>query len=323
MLYRRIVEQGTLSEPQGVPDPQFALPSTINWMRALAILASNQPLDFSSARSFYASTQRRAFSTHEENTIFEQLLFAVHQVSALEALRSVPRKSDVARIGIVAWYYGIYAAASAMVTAQDGSFQEDHSGTARSWGHQIAEKGLAMHPFELRVSTLVEKETKAEITAYRNGNMSDLKSKPTSVADARGAACAYLSGCAGWYKWKTEEDIRASKEFRDLNVTDFRTKAARELRDQRLSRKAVSFLHEAIRYRGKANYREALFLGYGRSTETLLSNYIDDLAVVLTAFVAMAGAFTSKRLGSQLWSEFIDDLEKQRSFTVSPRALLT
>ena len=82
-------------------------------------------------------------------------------------------------------------------------------------------------------------------------------------------------------------------------------------------------MHEAIRYRGKANYREALFLGYGRSTETLLANYIDDLAVVLTAFVAMAGAFTSKRLGSQLWSEFIEDLEKQRSFTVSPKALWT
>ena len=197
MLYRRIVEQGTLSEPQGVPDPQFALPSTINWMRALAVVAINQPLDFSSARLFYGSTQKRAFSTHEENTIFEQLLFAVHQVSALEALRSVPKKSDVARIGIVAWYYGIYAAASAMVTAQDGSFQDDHSGTARSWDHQIAEKGLAMNPFELRVSTLVEKETKAQIAAYRNGNMSDLKSKPASVADARGAACAYLSGCAG------------------------------------------------------------------------------------------------------------------------------
>jgi hypothetical protein len=321
MLYQRIVEQGTLSEPKGVPDPQFSLPGTINWMRALALLIKNKGLDFGTARTFYASTHKRDFSAHEENTIFEQLLFAIHQVSALEALRCVSRKSDIARVGIITWYYGIYAAASAMVAAQDGSFQDDHGGTARSWDRQIAEKGLALHPFDLRVSTLVEKDIKAEIAAYRNGNMFDLKTAPTTTTDAWGAACAYLSGCAGYYKWKTEEDIRASREFKDLNVSDFRTKAARELRDRRLEKRTVSFLHEAFRYRGKANYREALFLGYGRSTETLLNSYIDDLAAVLTGFVAMAGAFSSKRLGNQLWTDFVGDLEKEKSFTVSPKAL--
>jgi len=34
-LYKRITETGTLSEPNGVPNPIYALPSTINWMRAL------------------------------------------------------------------------------------------------------------------------------------------------------------------------------------------------------------------------------------------------------------------------------------------------
>jgi hypothetical protein len=321
MLYKRIVQQGTLSEPKGVPDPQYALPGTINWMKALAILTRQKGIDFRSACTFYAPIQKRTFSPHEENSIFEQLLFALHQVSAIEALRGVGRKSDVARIGIVAWYYGIYAASTAMVTAQDGSFQDDHSSTAKSWDHQLAAKRLAMPPFDMRISTLVEKEFAVEIAGYRNGNAFDLKSPATTPEDAHGAACAYLSGCAAYYKWKTEEEIRDSKEFKALNVSDFRTKAARDVRDQRLKKRTVSFVHQAFRYRGKANYRESLFLGYGRSTETLLANYIDDLSIVLTGFVAMAGAFTSRRLGTKLWTDFVDDLENERSFTVSPRTV--
>lgn len=113
----------------------------------------------------------------------------------------------------------------------------------------------------------------------------------------------------------------ASREFKALSVANFRTKAARELRDSRLTGKAVSFLHQAIRYRGKANYREALFLGYGDYVETLLSDYLDDLATVLRGFVTMSGAFAYKRLGRSIWNEFTDDLDKHRSFQVSPKSI--
>lgn len=296
MLYKRIVETGTLTEPGGVPDPQFALPSTINWMRALALLITDRGLGFTSARAFYGSTAKRSFSAQEENTILEQLFFALHQLAALEAFRAVPRRADVARMGIVTWYYGIYYAASAMVAAQDGSMQDDHTSTANSWDRNFPERRLAMPPFDLRVSTLIEKSTKAEIAILRAGNTSDLKTESTTPLDAGGACCAYLSGTSNWYRWRTTEDLRLAKEFKGLGVSDFRTKAAQQLRDQRLGRKSVSFLHQAIRYRGKANYREALFLGYGTSTETLLADYVDDLAIVLSGFVSMAGAFAARRL---------------------------
>lgn len=191
MLYKRIVETGTLTEPGGVPDPQFALPSTINWMRALALLVDHHGLDFTTARTFYASSQKRSFSGQEENTILEQLFFALHQLAALEAFRAVPRRADVARMGIVTWYYGIYYAASAMVAAQDGSVQDDHTGTANSWDRNFPERRLAMPPFDLRVSTLIEKQTRAEIAALRAGNTSDLRTVTTTPTDAGGACCAY------------------------------------------------------------------------------------------------------------------------------------
>jgi hypothetical protein len=318
LLYKRIVETGTLSEPGGVPDPQFALPSTVNWMRALALIIADTKLNFTTALQAYTSVQRRSFSSQEENSILEQLFFALHQLSALEAFRSVPRRADVARMGIVTWYYGIYYAASAMIAAQDGSIQDDHASTANSWDRHFAERGLALPPFELRVSTLVEKQTKAEIAQLRAGNRFDLKTVAIRPVDALGACCAYLSGTSNWYRWRVTEDLRQSKEYRALGVGDFRTKAAQQLRDQRLARKSVSFLHQAIRYRGKANYREALFLGYGASTETLLAGYVDDLASVLGGFVSMAGAFASKRLGKTLWTEFIDDVQARRAFSVQP-----
>jgi hypothetical protein len=315
-LYDRIVEEGTLAEPEGVPDPTFALPSTVNWMRALAVLASK--LGRQQCVTFYKSISKRSFNRLEENTVFEQAMFALHQLAALEAIRSSPRKSDVARIGIVTWYYGIYYAASAMTAAQDGSFQDDHASTANVWDKQIAARALAILPFSLRVTSLIEKDAKDQIDKIRAGNSHDLRRPASTDADALGACCAYLSGTSNWYRWRTGEDLKETKAFRELKVENFRTKAARELREDHLSRKTICFLHQASRYRGKANYREALFLGYGSGTEKLLSNYVDDLATVLRAFVLMAGAFIARRVGDGLWGEFAQDVEKNRSFSLSP-----
>ena len=93
------------------------------------------------------------------------------------------------------------------------------------------------------------------------------------------------------------------------------------MRDKALSKKTVCFLHQAIRYRGKANYREALYLAHGLGTDAYLKDFIDDLSSVLRAYVSIAGAFASKRLGSALWADFNADVERYRSFTVSPASV--
>lgn len=322
-LHKRFTTQGTLSEPDGLPEPQFALPATVNWMRALAILVQDHGLTFESASTFYSAVQKRVATVQQENTVFEQLLFAMHQLSALEGLRSTTSKADVARVGIVAWYYGIYSAASAMIAAQDGSIQDDHTGTATTWDRQFAENNKVMEPFSYRLSTLLKKDFDVEVATLRAGNGFLLTEKATDPTQAFGACCSYLSGSADWWKWKAEENLKGSRDFKNLNVSDFRTKAARTLRDARLSGKSTAFLHQAFRYRGKANYREALFLGYGNATETLLDGYADDLAIVLRGFVAMAGAFVAKRIGQSLWAEFLDDLEPNRAFSLSPKSVWT
>jgi hypothetical protein len=317
MLYDRIIKQGTIGEPGGKPKPEFALPSTVNWMRALRILIEDAGIDFPTASTFYADQGKRQMDNLVENTVLEQLLLALHNLSALEQFRSGAKTADYARIGTVAWYYGIANAASAMTAAQAGSFQEDHAGTAKIWDTEIASRGLAMSPFSWRISSLIEKTYKSEIAAYKAGSAGTLLSKPSSPADALGAAGQYLSGSASWYVWRTNEDLKKSREFRALGVDNFRGKKAQALRDERLIGKSVGFLHQASRYRGKANYREALFLAYGTGTETILAEFDDDLAIVLRGFVAMAGAFAKRKLGKTLWSDFVADVDAQRAFTLS------
>jgi hypothetical protein len=318
MLYKRITTQGTINEPNGKPDPQFALPATVNWMHALRLLTEHECINFNTATSFYLKEGKRSMDETVENTVFEQLFLGLHHLSALNQMRQGASAADYARIGVLAWYYGITNAASAMTAAKSGSFQEDHAGTARLWDEQIASRGLAMGPFSWRVSSLVKENYGAEVDAFRNSSKSTLQSKPLTANDAEGAAAGYLSGAAKWYSWKTEEDLKRHHDFKALKVQNFRTKKAQGLRDEWLSRKSIGFVHQAARYRGKANYREALFLAYGSDTETKLSGYIEDMYAVLKAFLAMAGAFSSRKIGKQLWSEFVADVEARRAFTISP-----
>lgn len=318
-LYSRITKTGTISEPKGNPDPLFALPSTINWMCGLALLVGHHGVTALSARAFYSGVQKAKLDGHQENTVLEQLLFALHQCSALNALCGVPNKADVARVGIVAWYYGIYAAGSAMVAAQDGSFQDDHTGTATQWNKQIAERGLVMAPFEKLISTLVKRDADRELLNVLTVEKRPLsKTAPVSLDEAEAAAHAYLSGSVNWWRWKIETSVKGAKDYRELGFTDFRTAAARDLRDKRLAARSIGFLHEAFRYRGKANYRDAIFLGYGTMVPQQLTGYVDDLSSVLTAFVTMAGAFCARRLGRSVWNEFVTELDAKRSFTTSP-----
>jgi hypothetical protein len=137
-LYVRMLAE----KPSDVPDARFALPSTIHWMSALAFLVDDLKLDFQAAKNFYAKIQRRALSEKEVNSTCEQLLFALHQLASMQAILDVKNKADVARIGIVAWYYGVYGAASAMIAAADGSFP-DITRRPRSNGTVISQQKVS------------------------------------------------------------------------------------------------------------------------------------------------------------------------------------
>lgn len=321
-LYARMRKHGTLTDTtKDIPDAVFALPSTLNWMRAKAILVTEQGLNFGSAKTFYNRVQRKELPEPQLNSVCEQLLFSLNQIAALKGLTLAPNKADVARVGIVTWYYGVYGAASAMIAAADGSFPETHAATALQWDRQFVLPKLAMEPFNDRLSSLVTSEIKQELAVPRSRGRYSLTTIPANVEQAWGCHAEYLSGTASWEQWNLEQRVRRSSEFRALGVDNFRTAAARALRDEAFGKKSICFLHEASRYRGKANYRDAIYLAYGKSVPKLAENFIDDLTTVLVAFSAMSASYCAVRMGRGRWNEFINDLEERRAISLSPSEL--
>ena len=142
-----------------------------------------------------------------------------------------------------------------MVTAQDGSFQDDHTKTAGVWSRQIARRDLIMPPFNAYLSTLTKKNADKELKELSTVPQFKLAgaSPPRTPNEAQGACHAYLSGSASWWRKRIENNVRSSSEFRSLGVSNFRTKEAHKLRDKRLTNYSICFLHQAFRYRGKAN----------------------------------------------------------------------
>ncbi|MGC1618689.1 MAG: hypothetical protein WA765_09390, partial [Candidatus Acidiferrum sp.] len=271
-----------------------------------------------SEESFYARVQRQNLSEPAVNTVFEQLLMGLHHLAALHAMVRAGSDRDLARVAVMTWYYGIYCAASAMIAAQDGSLQDDHTATANQWDRQIAASGLMPRPFNLRLTTMVKKDAKVEIAKMRNGSKFDVNSRPISVDDAIGACASYLSGTRDWREWQITEELK-DRELKKLNLSDFRTKQARQLRDNRLGGKTLGFVHQAFRYRGKANYRDALFLTYEAQVGAVLNGFIADTAAVLKAFLTAAGAFCFRRVTSTDWCAFIKDMDEHLNLGVMPK----
>jgi hypothetical protein len=50
-LLNRFTIQGTLADPKGIPDPNYSIPGTLNWMRALAILVKDEGINAASMKN--------------------------------------------------------------------------------------------------------------------------------------------------------------------------------------------------------------------------------------------------------------------------------
>lgn len=190
------------------------------------------------------------------------------------------------------------------------------SGTLTSW-----KKNLAVGPFSLSTDTLVRKDVKKQVSNLQDGKRFDLVNVPTIYDEAWGAACSYLSGTSEYLREKEEGKIRHSGDFKALGVNNFRTKKAQEVRDKKLCGGQVNFLLQALRYRGKANYRDSIYLSYGSNLTQDISQLLKDLFVVGRAFFMMASTYVSRRVDSKVWKCFVGDLETNCRISISPGLL--
>ena len=314
-LYERVKEDDPKVEPL------FAFRGTAYWMRALALLVEDEGFSSVDLAVKYQKVRRKASPTAADTQMFLFSFMAFQNLSALSVMHEVGFPSDLIRNAIISWYYGLYYAASAMVVAADGSIQEEHRGTANTWDRQIVQNHLIPFPFNMRLSTLVRKGCILEMEQLRGRNPSTLQYQPTNCDEAYGACLSSLKGTADFERDRAEERIKTHKNFKQLGVSNFRTKKAQEMRDGYLNRKTVCFLHQASRYRGKANYRDALYLGYGTEYTDTLRSLILDLYTVLHAFLKASSHYCARRVQKGSWSSFVQDLSLNSTLKTSTDVL--
>jgi len=310
-----------LFDAKDQPTPRFAFRGTINWMRAIALLVDT---GFSGPEltKQMSEVQRRSPNSKADTVTLENMLMAYHQhVSLTSFSRGQGDPYDVCRSAIVAWYYSVYFSVSAMVAACSGSSQETHAATAKAWQYDLVRSGVIPDPFGMHLSSLVKKDVDAEAKRYRNELVGDLTVSPTDLDEAKAAAVSYLTGTAGFEKWKVEQRVKETPAFKALGKSNFQTKPARALRDQGLGQAYVNFLIQAFRYRGKANYRDSIFLTYGDDFSSELTQFIQDLHKVSEAFQKMTAHYIDRRLRKHLWSEFLQDVHLNGRLSVSPSYL--
>ena len=78
----------------------------------------------------------------------------------------------------------------------------------------------------------------------------------------------------------------------------------------------MCFLTQAFRYRGKANYRDSVYLSYGADRTAELVQFIADLAFVAERFTRMAAHVVAKRTERGTWPDFVADINANARFAV-------
>ena len=299
------------------PTARFAFQGSVNWIRGLSILVNTEIFLDENLKEHYKNVIRRNINEVADTRVFENILMSLHNISALQKFQALENNHyDVVRSAIVAWYYAIYYASKAMIAATSESDPQTHADTAKVWQNNIIERGFAVEPFSFSIADITTKNIDEIIDNLRAGNIYDTSISPTNSEKAIGGILSYLKGTAKYTQWQIEERIKKSREFKNLNTNNFRTKAARKLRDNKLQNGVVNFLIQAFRYRGKANYRDSIYLSYGDNRKKEIEILINDLENIALKFLKMASFYVSKRVEQGTWDEFVEDIEQNSLLTI-------
>jgi len=295
------------------PTPRFAFQGTVNWMRGLA-LQLEEDYSHASLRQFYRRVQRRQPNEEGDALAFESLTMSMHNVSSIDSMEQIENPYPIVRAAIIAWYYATHYAAKAMVAASSGADPQTHALTAKVWQSDIVDSGWVKGPFDLSITDITPTHVREVIGVLRDGNRHDLNTEPTDLEMAYGAIVSYLKGTAEYEQWRPEERVKTSTAYRNAGHTSFRSNAAKELRGAKLRPAHINYLVQAFRYRGKANYRDAIYLSYGSNNTERLRQFVSDLSSVSGNFSLMAAHFVARRVVRADWDAYVADIPQHAQF---------
>jgi hypothetical protein len=297
------------------PKPRFAFQGTVNWMRGLAILTENN-FSHDDLRQFYQVVQKRGANEEADALAYECLTMSLHNVSAIDSMEEIENPYPIVRSAIIAWYYATYYAAKAMLAASSGTDPQTHAAAGKIWQCELVNAQLAKHPFDLSISDITPSHVQEVMRNLRGSNAHALNHEPTDREMALGTAYSYLNGTAEYEQWRLSDQVKNSPAYKQGGFNNFLSTAAKTLRDAKLKPAHVNFLVQAFRYRGKANYRDAIYLSYGRDDTDRMRQFVTDLGTVSGAFSLMAAHYVAKRVVINDWISFVADIKEHAKFTL-------
>lgn len=315
-LLNKLFDAGNQSEPT------YALLGSANWMRAMAIKSANLADDPMAAMQFYGERAKESRCSVDVGVqALENYYKALHYLAALKSIASSSNTYDLIRSAIISWYYALYFASRAFVLPKSSNVSDTHTKVAKQLQHSVILRGLLISPFDMNAPSIVEEEFEQHVSKNYPCKSFELIYQPTSM-DAQSALVAYLRGTARYRQEIVKQELRKTAEFKSLQVDNFKTKKARTLRDEWLRKHHVNILVQAFRYRGKANYRDGLYLSYGEDQVEIMSRWTVDMHSVARAFMVMLTTYLLHHVPAELWKEYCSDIKLHTRFNLDDELLI-
>lgn len=302
-LYTEVIKEGDLRIPT------FARQSTINWMKALRFEIINEHgssanKQFESCVKHFKCAYPKRLIPLNNSYIFESLYSSLTGCLALQtSAKNADKESWMLPSAIVSWYYSVYFAVLSMFGSTGQPVDDNHASVYRAFGSNLSDQ--MPHPINMKATHVNNEEYTSLLPQYPSASSFSLsKTFPESEDAAKGMLLEYLSGTAKYYTSLTKDRI-----LRNAGYGDFRTKIAKEERNRQLP-KTVAFMHCAFRYRGKANYRDGIYLTYGKASAYETKAFLEDMgAVSQFAFIAALALAYRSPLNPEV-DKFLEDIDK-------------
>jgi hypothetical protein len=288
--------------------PAFSSQATINWIRALrfeieAAHGENSSLQAASCRTFYNTNIQLIPTNPPIGKIVEPLFFSILNCMSLQRMST--NFNDLPWVlptAIVAWYYSLYFSIRSIFESNGQFVADDHSKSAKFLVCNIRQQ--LPYPLDMIARRNDGENYDILLNGHLNPTNYDLWSTFLRDRDiCQGMLAQYLNGTANWYTDRTKKRILSTNH----EFTNFRSKRAREIRDQQLL-PSIGFLHCAFRQRVKANYHDSIYLTYDQDNPIDMTQFLSGLSVT-SRFISIAAiTYIEKRNGRQVIDNFVRDL---------------
>jgi len=288
-------------------DPTFAMQSCINWMRSLEYEMLCEHGDtakdqLASCRAHFAGNTKPSTRNPDLAGVFGPLFQSLTNCVSLQSLCEVgPAAPWMFPTAIFTWYYAAYSAFRSVLSACHLPTNTHAAAIRQLNGAHVAPR--LPHPLNMIGRHAKVQDYITCLPAYRGARSCLISNAFAQNRNtARGVLLSYLRGTCKWEVDRKKEHLKKQLWFRNFRGREAKADLQRTLPE------SINFLNCAVRYRGKANYRDSIYLTYGRDDVRLNSDYLQALASVACFCFIVGLTFMEDRSGRRHVRDFLGDV---------------